>query len=98
MCKEYSSDIFKPEMLAKAVQRQLQVKIQKLEGCVPQPSQQPFFFLALDECGSMPTLLPVIHHVWFHAKPTSCWILLVDTNSDLALLTGDVAHKEVLPY
>ena len=59
----------------------------------PRPDLQPFYFLALDECGTMATLLPVVRRVWFHAAPKRTWILLVDTNSDLAPLADGIARK-----
>ncbi|SPO27211.1 uncharacterized protein UTRI_10329 [Ustilago trichophora] len=94
MCTEYSSAMSQSEyMLQKAIKTHLTSQIHRLETCVPNGFHQPFFFLALDECGSMATLLPVIRRVWFHARPQRSWILLVDTNSDLAPLTGEAARK-----
>ncbi|SPO26867.1 uncharacterized protein UTRI_10161 [Ustilago trichophora] len=94
MCTKHSSAMSQPEhMLQKAIKTNLTSQINRLEACVPNGFHQPFFFLALDECGSMATLLPVIRRVWFHARPQRSWILLIDTNSDLAPLAGEAARK-----
>jgi len=82
------------QLLTIVVQKFFKPHLEALETAArPSPDLQPFYFLALDECGTMATLLPVIHRVWFHAAPKRTWILLVDTNSDLAPLAGGIARK-----
>ncbi|SPO31666.1 uncharacterized protein UTRI_10308 [Ustilago trichophora] len=95
MCTEYSSAMSQPEyMLQKAIKTHLTSQINRLETCVPNGFHQPFFFLALDECRSMATLLPVIRRIWFHARPQRSWILLIDTKLELARLTDDESARK----
>ena len=93
VCVQYSSVISEPELLREAIKVHLTAELDKLEACVPEGFRQPFFFLALDECGSMAALLPAIRRVWSHADPKCTWILLIDTNLHLAPLAGDTARK-----
>ncbi|SPO31667.1 uncharacterized protein UTRI_10309 [Ustilago trichophora] len=93
MLKAYSGRLFYKDLLLDAISDFLRENLHSLEDSTPKFANQPFFFLALDECGSMANLLPVIRRVWFHALPRRTWILLVDTNSDLAPLAGRTARE-----
>ncbi|KAJ1591321.1 hypothetical protein NDA12_004385 [Ustilago hordei] len=93
MCIQLAACLKEPELLVTAIKEYLKPHLDRLEQSAPDKRTKPFFFIALDECGSMPNLLPIIRRVWFHALPTSTWILLIDTNSVLAPLAGDTARK-----
>ncbi|KAJ1031371.1 hypothetical protein NDA16_000812 [Ustilago loliicola] len=93
MRRRLAGRLKEPELLVMAIKEYLKPHLDRLEQSAPDKTAQPFSFIALDECGSMPDLLPIIRRVWFHALPTSTWILLIDTNSDLAPLAGDTARK-----
>ncbi|SYW83199.1 uncharacterized protein UBRO2_05090 [Ustilago bromivora] len=93
MCIQLAGCLKEPELLVTAIKEYLKPHLDRLEQSAPEKTAKPFFFIALDECGSMPDLLPIIRRVWFHALPTSTWILLIDTNSVLAPLAGDTARK-----
>ncbi|SPC62126.1 uncharacterized protein UHOD_12267 [Ustilago sp. UG-2017b] len=93
MCIQLAACLKDPELLVTAIKEYLKPHLDRLEQSAPDKTAKPFFFIALDECGSMPDLLPIIRRVWFHALPTSTWILLIDTNSVLAPLAGDTARK-----
>lgn len=77
-----------PEMLSAVVREHLTPPLKELESIVQAAGPEAFAFVALDECGSVPLTLPIIRRVWFHAVPACTWILLIDTNSDLAPLAG----------
>jgi len=83
------------DFISEAVSKILMPALNSLEASCPLSPRDPsrtFFFLALDECTSINRLLPAIRRVWSYARPGSTWILLIDTNSELAPLTGTVAR------
>ena len=92
MLTEYASVLDDDNMLIGAIAHHLRDPIDALENLSPKHAAQTFCFLALDECASIARILPLIRRVWFHASPLSTWILLVDTNSDLAPLAGTAAR------
>ncbi|KAJ1021519.1 hypothetical protein NDA13_005558 [Ustilago tritici] len=93
MCRRLAGCLKEPELLVTAIKEYLKPHLDRLEQSAPDKTAKPFFFIALDECGSMPDLLPIIRRVWFFALPMSTWILLIDTDSRLAPLADDTAHK-----
>ena len=94
MLKEYKTELTNPNMLSTAVNSHLKKRLCSLESLPPvEAASQSFFFLALDECGAFDTVLPLIRRIWFLANPKSSWILLIDTNSDIAPLAGTAAHE-----
>ncbi|SPO30793.1 uncharacterized protein UTRI_10247 [Ustilago trichophora] len=93
ICKQAESRLSDPNLLLDVVSKHLKPRLAKLEQLPPKTVARPFNFLALDECGSMSALLPIIRRVWFHADPSCTWILLIDTNSDLAPLAGQEARQ-----
>ncbi|KAJ1030608.1 hypothetical protein NDA16_001516 [Ustilago loliicola] len=93
MEKQYQHQLSDHELLTRAVQDYLKPRLQCLEHLCRNADPDSFLFLALDECSSMDKLLPYIRRVWFHAMPESTWILLIDTNSDLAPLAGSEARE-----
>ncbi|SPO31904.1 uncharacterized protein UTRI_06741 [Ustilago trichophora] len=92
MLEEYASTLADDNILSGAIGSHLKQSIDTLEQLSPKKAAQTFFFLALDECGSIARILPLIRRLWFHASPRSTWILLIDTNSDLAPLAGTAAR------
>ncbi|CDR87091.1 uncharacterized protein SPSC_00011 [Sporisorium scitamineum] len=92
MLTQYASTLDDTNLLIQAIRDHLTGIIDDLESLPPPPQAAQTFFLALDECGSIATILPLIRRVWFHAGPASTWILLVDTNSYLAPLAGTAAR------
>ncbi|SPO24096.1 uncharacterized protein UTRI_03364 [Ustilago trichophora] len=93
ICEQAESSLHDPNLLLDVVSKHLKPRLAKLEQLSPKSVVRPFNFLALDECGSMSALLPIVRRVWFHADPSCTWILLIDTNSDLAPLAGQEARK-----
>ncbi|SPO27790.1 uncharacterized protein UTRI_04933 [Ustilago trichophora] len=94
MLTEYKSQMADPNMLVAPVRSHLKKRLSDMEGLPPrQAVSQSFFFLALDECGSFDMVLPLIRRIWFLASPSSYWILLIDTNSDIAPLAGTTARE-----
>ncbi|CDR87092.1 uncharacterized protein SPSC_00012 [Sporisorium scitamineum] len=93
MRKAYADKLNYGDLLLDAIKDHLRKHLDALEQSAPPNVTQGFFFLALDECGSMAELLPVIRRVWFHSAPKRTWILLIDTNSDLAPLAGGTARE-----
>ncbi|KAJ1031355.1 hypothetical protein NDA16_000796 [Ustilago loliicola] len=89
---ELADKLSEPELLTSAIRFHLSPHLTELERIVQAAGEDQFAFVALDECGSMPEVLPIIRRVWFHAMPLSTWILLIDTNSDLAPLAGTTAQ------
>ncbi|SPC62144.1 uncharacterized protein UHOD_08867 [Ustilago sp. UG-2017b] len=92
-CADGSQGVSDPELLVTAIKEYLKPHLDRLEQSAPDKTAQSFSFIALDECGSMPDLLPIIRRVWFFALPMSTWILLIDTDPRLAPLADDTAHK-----
>ncbi|SOV05549.1 uncharacterized protein UDID_18454 [Ustilago sp. UG-2017a] len=90
---QYSCQLSDHELLTHAIRDHLKPRLQLVEHLLRDADPNSFFFLALDECSSMDTLLPYIRRVWFHAMPETAWILLIDTNSDLAPLAGKEARQ-----
>ncbi|KAJ1578277.1 hypothetical protein NDA11_002145 [Ustilago hordei] len=90
---QYSCQLSDHELLTHAIRDHLKPRLQLVEHLLRNADPNSFFFLALDECSSMDTLLPYIRRVWFHAMPETTWILLIDTNSDLAPLAGKEARQ-----
>ncbi|SPO28799.1 uncharacterized protein UTRI_10225 [Ustilago trichophora] len=94
MLKEYKAELGDPNMLMTAVKGHLKKRLHSLESLPPvKAASQSFFFLALDECGSFDVILPLIRRVWFLSSPKSSWILLIDTNSDIAPVAGTAARE-----
>ena len=93
ICEELGSKISEENVFIGAINKHLLPRLASLELSAPKSAHQAFHFLALDECGSVTELLPVIRRVWSYASPRSTWILLVDTNPDLAPITGNVARE-----
>ncbi|SYW77990.1 uncharacterized protein UBRO2_02182 [Ustilago bromivora] len=93
MCRRLAGCLRDPELLVTAIKEYLKPHLDRLEQSAPDKTAQSFSFIALDECGSMPELLPIIRRVWFFALPMSTCILLIDTDPRLAPLADDTAHK-----
>ncbi|KAJ1031363.1 hypothetical protein NDA16_000804 [Ustilago loliicola] len=93
MERQYYRQLSDHELLTRAVRDHLKPRLQSMEHLCRDADPDSFLFLALDECSSMDTLLPYIRRVWFHAMPETTWILLIDTNSDLAPLAGSEARE-----
>ncbi|SPO22254.1 uncharacterized protein UTRI_00932 [Ustilago trichophora] len=93
LCEQCRPLLSRPECTMKAVHTFLRPSVLELEALTPKTVRPTFPFLAFDECGSIAALLPVIRRLWFRACPANTWILLIDTNSDLAPLAGKVVRK-----
>ncbi|TKY91066.1 hypothetical protein EX895_000001 [Sporisorium graminicola] len=77
-----------------ALGQYLSPAIRGLENLAPRLPTPSFAFIALDECGYFIDLLPIVRRLWFQARPAATWILLIDTNVDLAPPTSvDAFYK-----
>ncbi|CDW98152.1 hypothetical protein [Sporisorium scitamineum] len=89
----FDPKVVESQRIISVVRDYLRPAILALERIAPALPTPTFAFLALDECGSFPKLLPLIRRLWFRACPATAWILLIDTNSDLAPLAGLAARE-----
>ncbi|KAJ1034536.1 hypothetical protein NDA18_001392 [Ustilago nuda] len=81
---QYSCQLSYHELLTHSIRDHLKPSLQLVEHLFRDADPNSFFFLALDKCSSIDTLLPYIRLVWFFAVPKMKWILLIDTNPKLA--------------
>ncbi|KAJ1590771.1 hypothetical protein NDA11_002548 [Ustilago hordei] len=81
---QYSCQLSYHELLTHSIRDHLKPSLQLVEHLFRDADPNSFFFLALDKCSSIDTLLPYIRLVWFFAVPKMTWILLIDTNPNLA--------------
>ncbi|SPO29786.1 uncharacterized protein UTRI_10279 [Ustilago trichophora] len=91
--KQHDALLSSPDCVITAVHTFLRPSVLALESLSPKKVRPTFPFLAFDECGSIAMLLPIIRRLWFRACPASTWILLIDTNSDLAPLSSKSARE-----
>jgi hypothetical protein len=96
LTKKEAADSEKLSLLAQASKlavTYIQPYVNDLESLSPVPLEgKNIFFLAIDECSSVSDVLPIIRRLWREAKPQRTWILFVDTNSDVAALSGTTAR------
>ncbi|CDW97621.1 hypothetical protein [Sporisorium scitamineum] len=78
---------------AKMAQNIIRPSLLELEKLVEKhdPDREAMFHLALDECGSIESLLPHLRRLWNYAEPERTWILLIDTNSQISPVAGKAA-------
>ncbi|KAJ1021724.1 hypothetical protein NDA13_005339 [Ustilago tritici] len=60
MCRRLAGCLKEPELLVTAIKEYLKPHLDRLEQSAPDKTAQSFSFIALDECGSMLDLLPII--------------------------------------
>ncbi|PWN53003.1 hypothetical protein IE53DRAFT_384525 [Violaceomyces palustris] len=81
-----------PEVARGVAGRFLSPHLRELESLLPEDLRRDnFFFLAMDECMTLESILPVVRRVWREAHPQHSWILLIDTDPFISPLAGHQA-------
>ncbi|SPO29338.1 uncharacterized protein UTRI_06287 [Ustilago trichophora] len=74
--------------------RYMQTPLRRLERLLPDKLLKThFFFLAIDEILPIAHTLPILRRLWREAQPASTWLMLIDTDSQVAPLAGIQVRK-----